>query len=220
MSETVRIIELSSSNLNALELSSVQFVFVDQSDTTQNASGSTKKTSGEDLANKIWSLSSDYIEKSKWDSTYNSVNSNSAINWNTDFLSGGTVNQIFTKDSSTDKNGSWKNKRTSLTLSTLTSTGTIASNALSADQFVVSVSGASTTATIGAPSNPYDAQIIMWNIRYSSNIAKTDIDTSFRIPITTLNWSNSANRMDIFTAKYNSLDSKWDVIGFSPGYLI
>lgn len=111
-------------------------------------------------------------------------------------------------------------RRITTTLPTISATGTIASNALSADQFVVSLSGIALSATIGAPSNPYDAQIIMWNIRYTTNIARVLLDSSFRTPITTLNWSISANRMDIMAAKYNLLDSKWDIISFAPGYII
>ena len=111
-------------------------------------------------------------------------------------------------------------RRTTTTLATISATGTIASNALSADQFVVSLSGIALSATIGAPSNPYDAQIIMWNIRYTTNIARVLLDSSFRLPLTTLNWTISANRMDIMAAKYNALDSKWDVISFAPGYII
>lgn len=133
---------------------------------------------------------------------------------------GGSTGQILVKNSATSNDASWKNKRTTLTLATLSTTGTISSNALSADQFVVALSGIALSATIGAPSNAYDAQIIMWNLRYTTNIARVLLDSSFRTPITTLNWTISANRMDIMAAKYNALDSKWDVISFAPGYII
>ena len=131
---------------------------------------------------------------------------------------GGTTNQILVKNSATNNDAGWRNKRITLTLATLSTTGTLSSNALSADQFVVSLSGISLSATIGAPISAYDAQIIMWNIRYTTNIARVLLASSFRTPITTLNWSVSTNRMDIMAAKYNSLDSKWDVISFAPGY--
>ncbi len=112
-------------------------------------------------------------------------------------------------------------QRTTLTLPTVSGTsGTISSNALSAGQFVVALSGASLTATIATPSNPYDAQIIMWNLRYTTNVAAVSLAAGFRTPLTTLNWTVSANRMDIMAAKYNLLDSKWDVISFAPGYII
>lgn len=111
-------------------------------------------------------------------------------------------------------------KRTTTTLATISATGTIASNALSADQFVVALSGVALSATIGAPISAYDAQIIMWNLRYTTNVARVLLASSFRTPITTLNWTISANRMDIMAAKYNALDSKWDVISFAPGYII
>jgi hypothetical protein len=133
---------------------------------------------------------------------------------------GGTTNQILVKNSATANDASWKNKRITLTLPTLSTTGTLSSNALSADQFVASLSGVTLSATIGAPISAYDAQIIMWNIRYTTNIARVLLASSFRTPITTLNWSISANRMDIMAAKYNELDSKWDVISFAPGYII
>lgn len=133
---------------------------------------------------------------------------------------GGSTNQILVKNSATNNDASWKNKRITLTLTTLSTTGTISSNALSADQFVVALSGISLSATIGAPISAYDAQIIMWNLRYTTNIARVSLASDFRTPITTLNWTISANRMDIMAAKYNALDSKWDVISFAPGYII
>jgi hypothetical protein len=133
---------------------------------------------------------------------------------------GGTTNQILVKNSATNNDAGWRNKRTTLTLATLSTTGTLSSNALSADQFVVSLSGSALSATIGAPISAYDAQIIMWNIRYTTNIARVLLASSFRTPITTLNWSVSTNKMDIMAAKYNLLDSKWDVISFAPGYII
>jgi len=160
-----------------------------------------------------------------WQNTYSTVSSYSAT-WNsgggysTTFLSGGTTNQIFTKNNNSDYNGSWKNKRISYTLPTLTATGVINCNALSADQFVVSISGISVSATFAAPTDPYDAQLIMWNVRYRTNIASVSLSSNFRLPTTTLNWSISANTMDIFAAKYNSLDVKWDVVSFAPGYTI
>ena len=150
---------------------------------------------------------------------YSTVQSNSA-SWSNPLPAGGTTNQTLVKNSATNGDASWKNKRTTLTLNTLTATGTISSNALSADQFVVSLSGIALSATIGSPSNPYDSQIIMWNLRYTTNIARVLIDSSFRTPITTLNWSLSTNRMDIMAAKYNLPDNKWDVISFAPGYII
>ena len=136
------------------------------------------------------------------------------------FLSGGTVNQIFVKNSSTDYDGSWRNKRTSFTLGISASTGsiTINSNALDADQMVISLSGTSLSAVFAAPTNPYDAQMIVWNVRYLTNISSVTLTSAFRTPITTLNWILSASRMDIFAAKYNALDSRWDVVSFAPGY--
>jgi len=100
---------------------------------------------------------------------------------------GGTANQILVKNSATNNDATWKNKRTTLTLATLSTTGILSSNALSADQFVASLSGVTLSATIGAPISAYDAQIIMWNIRYTTNIARVLLASSFRTPITTLN---------------------------------
>lgn len=152
-----------------------------------------------------------------WQNTYSTVQGNSAT-WGVSLPIGGTTNQILVKNSATSNDASWKNKRITLTLPTLSTTGTLSSNALSADQFVATLSGISLSATIGAPISAYDAQIIMWNIRYTTNIARVLLASSFRTPITTLNWSVSTNKMDIMAAKYNLLDSKWDVISFAPGY--
>lgn len=111
-------------------------------------------------------------------------------------------------------------KRTSYTLGTFTSSQSITSNALSADRFVVTLSGASTSATFATPISGYNAQMIMWNVRYASNIASVALASGFRTPLTTLNWSLSTNRMDIFAAQYNEPDNKWDVVSFAPGYAL
>lgn len=169
----------------------------------------------------VWSNSANY-NLDKIQPVYTTVNTNSA-SWSgttINFISGGTLNQIWTKDGSADYAGSWKNKRLSQTLPPLTATGTINCNALSADQFVVSISGMSVSATFTTPVSPYDAQLIMWNVRYNTNIAGVSLSSDFRTPNTTLNWSISANTMDIFAAKYNALDLKWDVVSFAPGYHI
>lgn len=154
-----------------------------------------------------------------WQGTYTTVQSNSSTWSGSSLLSGGTTNQVLIKNSDTTGDASWKNKRTTLTLATASGTSaTISCNALSADQFVVSLSGVALSATFAAPISAYDAQIIMWNVRYTTNIARVLLASSFRTPVTTLNWSISTNKMDIFAAKYNALDSKWDVISFAPGY--
>ena len=153
-----------------------------------------------------------------WQNTYSTVQGNSAT-WGVSLPTGGTTNQILVKNSATSNDASWKNKRTTSTLATASGTSaTISCNALSADQFVVSLSGLALSATFAAPISAYDAQIIMWNVRYTTNIARVLLASSFRTPATTLNWSISTNKMDIFAAKYNALDSKWDVISFAPGY--
>lgn len=152
---------------------------------------------------------------------FSTVQSNSSTWGGSTLPTGGTANQILVKNSSTANDASWKNKRTTLTLATASGTSaTISCNALSADQFVVALSGASLSATFAAPISAYDAQIIMWNVRYTTNIARVILASDFRTPATTLNWSISTNKMDIFAAKYNALDSKWDVISFAPGYSI
>ena len=157
------------------------------------------------------------VEKSL--GVYSTVQSNSSTWGGGSLPAGGTVNQILIKNSATAGDASWKNKRTTLTLATASGTSaTISCNALSADQFVVSLSGLALSATFAAPISAYDAQIIMWNVRYTTNIARVLLASSFRTPATTLNWSISTNKMDIFAAKYNALDSKWDVISFAPGY--
>lgn len=165
-------------------------------------------------------ISKPNLEKSL--GVYATVQSNSA-SWGAgaSLPAGGATNQILVKNSATSNDSSWKNKRTTLTLATASGTSaTISSNALSADQFVVALSGIALSATFAAPISAYDAQIIMWNVRYTTNVARIILASDFRTPATTLNWSISANKMDIFAAKYNQLDGKWDVISFAPGYSI
>ena len=111
-------------------------------------------------------------------------------------------------------------RRTSQDLGTIYASTEITVDASSYDQFVVDLSGSGLSATFAVPDNAYDAQIIMWNVRYMFNADAIILDSNFRLPMTTLNWSLSAGRMDIFSAKFNELDNKWDVISFAPGYII
>ncbi len=157
---------------------------------------------------------------SNWNSVYNTVSSNSATTWNyqgTD-VKALTSNWQASYTALASTSATWQTKRKSLTLASLTTTGTVSCNALSADRFVVTLSGASTSATFATPISAYDAQMIMWNVRYASNISLVSLASGFRTPLTTLNWSLSTNRMDIFAAQYNEPDNKWDVVSFAPGY--
>ena len=119
-----------------------------------------------------------------------------------------------------DNNNKPIGKRTSYVLGTMYSSDMVGVDASSYDEYVIPLSGSGLSATILPPSNPYDSQIIMWNIRYLYNADAVILDSAFRLPMTTLNWSLSAGRMDIFAAKYNGPDNKWDVISFAPGYII
>jgi len=119
-----------------------------------------------------------------------------------------------------DNNNKPVGRRTSYRLNTMYSSDTVSVDASSYDEFVLALSGANLSATILPPSNAYDSQIIMWNIRYMFNADAIILDSAFRVPMTTLNWSLSAGRMDIFAAKYNGPDNMWDVISFAPGYII
>jgi len=168
-------------------------------------------------ANGFAQINTTNVEKSF--SVYSTVQSNSSTWGGSSLPAGGTTNQVLVKNSATTADASWKNKRTTLTLATASgASATISCNALSADQFVVALSGVALSATFAAPISAYDAQIIMWNVRYTTNIARVLLASSFRTPVTTLNWSISTNKMDIFAAKFNALDSKWDVVSFAPGY--
>ena len=119
-----------------------------------------------------------------------------------------------------DNNSKPIGRRTSYVLGTMYSSDTVSVDASSYNEFVVPLSGEDMTPIILPPSNAYDSQIIMWNIRYLYNADAIILDSAFRVPMTTLNWSLSAGRMDIFAAKYNGPDNKWDVISFAPGYII
>ena len=119
-----------------------------------------------------------------------------------------------------DNNNKPIGKRTSSVYSVIYASTDISVDASSFDEYVIPLSGSGLSATILPPSNPYDSQIIMWNIRYLFDAGAVILDSAFRVPMTTLNWSLSAGRMDIFAAKYNQPDGKWDVISFAPGYII
>jgi len=119
-----------------------------------------------------------------------------------------------------DHNNKPIGKRTSTVYENINESGNIGVDASSYDEYVIPLSASGLSANFLPPSNAYDSQIIMWNIRYLHNTDSVTLDSHFRVPMTTLNWSLSAGRMDIFAAKYNGPDNKWDVISFAPGYII
>ena len=185
-----------------------------------------------------------------WNSVYNyvngvsarnasnvvTVNSNSA-NWNgyqsnsatifsgiaaaTNALSGGTTNQILTKTDSQDGHYAWRNKRIVYSYDSITTSQSLTFNALSADQFIVPLSGASPlTVYFTAPVSAYDGQMLMWDVRHVTANTTVSLCSDFRLPTASLSWSTLSGKMDIMAAKYNLLDSKWDVVSFLPGFNI
>lgn len=245
MPEQIKTSELSSYNISN---TSTQFiVFVDTSNTGQASSGSTLKAPISSINSEVWGLSANY-NVDKISSIYTTVNSNSAINWAyqgtdvklltsdwvnistvvktnsagweyADNLSGGTANQILAKTNN-NSTFTWTNKRVINTKSTISSTQNVLFNALSADHFIIPLSsnGSPLTATFGFPSNGYNGQLLMWDVRNLTNNCYVSLSSNFRSPVSTLSWSNSVNKMDILAAKYNQLDNKWDIVSFLPGY--
>jgi len=153
-----------------------------------------------------------------WNSVYTTYNANSATSGGG--VVGGTKNQILVKNTSTDYDYTWKNKRVSHTFPTVLSTSSIYVDATVADRFVVPLSSNGTpySAIFFPPTNGYDAQTIQWSIKYRTNVSTVALSTGFRLPSTVLGWSLSANKLDILSAQYDATDNQWDVVGFLPGY--
>lgn len=216
MPEQIKTSELSSYNISN---TSTQFiVFVDTANTSQASTGSTLKAPISSINSEVWGLSANY-NIDKISNIFTTVNSNSAGWEYADNLSGGTANQILAKTNN-NSTFTWSNKRVVNTNSTISSTQNILFNALSADHFIIplSSSGSPLTATFGFPTNGYNGQLLMWDVRNLTNNCYVSLSSNFRSPVSTLSWSNSANKMDILAAKYNQLDNKWDIVSFLPGY--
>lgn len=95
---------------------------------------------------------------------------------------------------------------------------TIVIDAAQGNDFTLTLTG---PATLGNPSNPSNGQKILFAIRQDGTGNHTLVlDTAYRlgtdIPAVTL--STAANKTDYLGCRYNSADSKWDVIAFVKGY--
>jgi len=101
---------------------------------------------------------------------------------------------------------------------TLTDAATIAVDASLGNDFKVTLGG---NRTLGNPTNPTDGQKIVFAIRQDGTGSRTlALGADYRLgtDITAVTLSTAANKTDYLGVRYNSTDSKWDVIAFVKGY--
>ena len=177
MPDEIKISELSS--IDTLLLSSVYFVALDQTNTTQSSSGSTMTVLGHDIALAFWSMSADYIPDTDltyisslsagWQNTYTnfstqsarnasvytSVNTNSAVTWN---YQGNDVKSVSSNWQNTYTNFSTQSARnasvyTSVNTNSATWSGggTISNPRI----YYVATNGNDGTGQVGNPAKPF-----------------------------------------------------------------
>lgn len=101
---------------------------------------------------------------------------------------------------------------------TLTDAATIAVDASLGNDFTVTLGG---NRTLGNPTNSVNGQKIMFAIRQDGTGTRTlTLGTDYRLgaDITAVTLSTAVNKTDYLGVRYNSTDSKWDVIAFVKGY--
>lgn len=76
--------------------------------------------------------------------------------------------------------------------------------------------------TLANPTNPIDGQAVTWLIQQDGTGGRTvTLGNKFVIPssaTTPLAWSTSANKTDIFAAKYRLSADSWNIVSLVPGY--
>lgn len=100
----------------------------------------------------------------------------------------------------------------------LTDASTIAVNAALGNQFTVTLGG---NRTLGNPTNSTNGQMILFAIRQDGTGTRTlTLGTDYRLgtDITVVTLSTAINKTDYLGVRYNSTDSKWDVIAFTKGF--
>lgn len=100
----------------------------------------------------------------------------------------------------------------------LTDAATIAVDAALGDQFTVTLGG---NRTLGNPTNATHGQMVIFAIRQDGTGTRTlALGSNYRLgtDITTVVLSTAVNKTDYLGVRYNSADTKWDVIAFVKGY--
>lgn len=194
---------LSSGSISEDNINFSYLVGIDTVNLAQSVSGSVVNFSVSSLYTEFWNASSDNLiflntvvaeNSANWDSTYNTVSESSA-SW----TGGGGL---------------------TISARTITSTTTLQFDASMVDQYIISVSGSNVSAIFAYPTNGTNKQLLVWDVRFLSNNTYVELSSNFRLPTTTLNWSNSANKLDMIASKFNTQDNKWDVVSFLPGFSI
>lgn len=94
----------------------------------------------------------------------------------------------------------------------------VAINAALGGRFKVTIGG---NRTLGNPANAYDGQLLVISVKQDATGGRTvTLDTKYRLPngTSSLSWSTTAGRTDHLLVKYDSVDDKFDVLSFAPGY--
>lgn len=106
----------------------------------------------------------------------------------------------------------------STAVATLTDAATIATDAVLANHFRVTLGG---NRTLGNPTNPYDGARIVYEFIQDGTGSRTiTLDTKFALgtDITGVTLTTTANKRDFMTVIYNSTADKWYVVAFVKGY--
>lgn len=95
--------------------------------------------------------------------------------------------------------------------------GTINTDANSGNIFdlILAASG-----TLSNPTNGTDGQTLRWRITYANSGIPLSLGNNFKIPnvVSTLSFSRASGVTDLLGATYDASRTKWDIIGFVPGY--
>lgn len=102
----------------------------------------------------------------------------------------------------------------------LTDAATIATDASLGNTFRVTLGG---NRTLGAPTNPTDGQMSIWEIKQGSGgqtlaLASGAGAFSFGTDITSITLSTTAGAVDLLGCRYNSTANRWWVVAFLKGF--
>lgn len=112
-------------------------------------------------------------------------------------------------------------RRAKLPPVTLTDAATVATDASRGDHFRVTLGG---NRTLGAPTNPTDGQMVLWEITQDGTGSRTlALATGaggfvFGTDITAVNLTTTAAKTDVLGAIYHAASDRWRVLAFLKGF--
>lgn len=114
--------------------------------------------------------------------------------------------------------GSWSSVSVSPSVSTVSYSATVSTDASSGDIFDITLTG---NVTLSNPTNPTNGKTLRWRLTQDGSGGRTvTLGNKFALPasVPSLEFSAAANKTDILAATYHQPSDKWQVVALVTGY--